>query len=213
MSNPAHAMDKPRQRAGRRWHPRIDQDRLAQLIPEQGQWAAADYLWLTEHTNRLIELADGWIEELPMPTDTHQRISINLILRLHAFLEPSGGIVLHCPLRMRIAERRFREPDLLVLLDAADPRRGDAFWTGADLVVEIVSPDNADHDRVTKRAEYAQAGVAEYWIVDPDARTLTVLALDGEAYREHGRFVTGDTTTSPLLPGLEIAVDEVIAGT
>jgi len=205
------AVATPRRPHHRPWQLRADQKRLAQLIPAQGEWTAADYLWLTERTNRLVELADGWIEELPMPTETHQRLSKRLLLLLDAWVGARRGIVLYAPLRVRIAERRFREPDLVALLDAADPRRGDAYWTGADLVVEIASPDNADHDRVTKRAEYAEAGIMEYWIVDPDARTLTVLALEGAAYRDHGLFGFGDMATSPLLTGLEIAVDEVFA--
>ena len=66
-----------------------------------------------------------------------------------------------------------------------------------------------DHDRVTKRAEYAAAGIEEYWLADPDARTLTVLALDGDRYREHGQFGIGQAATSPLLSELALELAEV----
>ncbi|MFN8423408.1 MAG: Uma2 family endonuclease [Anaerolineae bacterium] len=188
---------------------RVDQARLSHLLPPQGEWTADDYLWLTRGTNHLVEWADGWIEVLPMPTDSHQAILGYLFRALFDWLSPQGGIIRFSALKVRLDERRFREPDLLVLLDPHDPRRANDFWLGADLVAEILSPSNADHDLVTKRAEYAQAGIPEYWIVDPDGETLTVLTLDGASYREHGRFVRGDTTTSPLLPGLAVAVDEV----
>jgi Uma2 family endonuclease len=54
-----------------------------------------------------------------------------------------------------------------LLLDVNDPRNQNAFWLGADLVVEIVSPDDVERDIVIKRADYAEAGIPEYWIVNP----------------------------------------------
>lgn len=182
------------------------QRQLLELLPPPGAWTAEDYLWLTRDTNQLVELADGRLETLPMPTATHQRVLKRLLLALDAFLLARGGVVLFAPLKLRLAPGRFREPDILVLLQETDPRSGEQFWTGADLVVEILSASNRDHDRVTKRAEYAAAGIAEYWLADPDAQTLTVLTLDGGAYREHGQFGAGEAATSPLLPELMLDV-------
>jgi Uma2 family endonuclease len=76
-------------------------------------------------------------------------------------------------------------------------------------VVEVVSADDPTRDLVTKRAEYAQAGVLEYWIVDVQAEAITVLRLERGRYREHGVFGRGTTITSPLLAGLQVAADEV----
>jgi len=191
------------------WQPRLDRRGLARLLPAPGRWSATDYLWLTQDTSRLVELADGWIEELPMPTQRHQGILAQLFLLLRPLIVARGGKVYFAPLRLRLAERRFREPDLLALLDADDPRGGNDYWKGADLVVEIVSPGNADHDRLTKRAEYAEAGITEYWIVDPRTETITVLALDGSRYREHGRFGRGETAGSAAFAGLQAAVGAV----
>lgn len=189
------------------WPRRVDPQRLATLLPPQGTWTGDDFLWLTRGGARRIELSDGWIEELPMPTERHQRLLGFLYRLLYAWLAPENGIVVFSALPMRVAEGRYREPDLLALLDSRDPRRGDAFWTGADLVVEIVSPNNSRHDHVTKRGEYAAAGIAEYWIVDADAERIIVLSLDGASYREHGTFGRGERATSPLLPGLAVVVD------
>ena len=60
-----------------------------------------------------------------------------------------------------------------------DPRRGNDFWTGADLVVEVVSPDDPSRDTQDKRLDYAEAGIPEYWIVNPLDETVTVLVLWG----------------------------------
>jgi Uma2 family endonuclease len=120
-----------------------------------------------------------------------------------------GGKVLVAPLRLRIRPRKFREPDLLLLCDAKDPRRQDRYWRGADLVLEVVSPERPEYDLIEKRRDYAELGIPEYWIVDPQAETITVLRLEGGAYGEHGVFGRGTVAESPLLPGLTVSVDAV----
>ena len=60
-----------------------------------------------------------------------------------------------------------------------------------------------------KRADYAEVGILEYWIVNPLDETVTVLRLDGKQYAEHGGFQRGATATSLLLTGVEVAVDAV----
>ena len=88
---------------------------------------------------------------------------------------------------------------------------GDKPPTGADLVIEILSPGatNRERDLVAKRNDYAQAGVAEYWIVDPDEQTVIVLSLDGQSYRAHGEYKPGTVATSPLLPKFQINAKEL----
>lgn len=75
--------------------------------------------------------------------------------------------MLFAALRLRVRPGKYREPDLLVLRNANDPRGEDRFWLGAELVLEVVSPDKPDRDLVTKRADYAEGAIPEYWIVDP----------------------------------------------
>ncbi len=179
---------------------------LSDTLPRQGRWSDDDYLWLTDRTRRLIEFTDGCIEELPMPTSTHQAILAFLYRALYAYLAPLGGAVMFSALRLRIREGKFREPDILVLHDRTDPRYQDRFWLGADLVAEIVSSDRPERDLVDKRADYAEAGIPEYWIVDPRHDTITVLTLATGAYVEQGVYSRGDTATSPLLAGLAIDV-------
>lgn len=182
---------------------------IAELLPEQGEWSEEDYLWLTNHTNRLIELSNGRIEVLPMPTERHQAMLKYLFLAFFTFVERRGGTVFFAALRLRLKTGKFREPDLLLLLSAADPRRGNAYWTGADLVLEVVSPDDPDRDLVKKRREYAQTGIPEYWIVNPQTGKLTVLRLENAKYAEHGVFARGTQATSALLPEFAVSVDEV----
>jgi Uma2 family endonuclease len=184
-------------------------DVVLQLLPRQGAWSEEQYLWLTDHTNHLIEFTDGYIEVLPMPTRKHQAISRFLFLALVAVVHANGGTVFYSPLRLRIREEKYREPDLMLLLDASDSRNQDRYWLGADLVVEIVSPDDPDRDLVEKRRDYAEANIPEYWIVDPRSETIVVLRLRDGAYVEHGVFGRGARATSALLAGFAVDVDAV----
>ena len=177
--------------------------------PAPGQWGDEAYLRLTDRVNRLVELTDGVVELLPMPTDQHQWIVRWLFDAFRAYIEAAGGVVLFAPLRLRIREGKFREPDLLLVRHAQDTRRANRFWHGADLVVEVVSPDGAARDFVDKRRDYAEADIPEYWIVDPRTETVTVLGLvDGE-YAEAGVFSRGDSASSRLLSGFEVPVTEI----
>lgn len=186
-----------------------DDDLVVSLNPLQGHWTAEQYLLMTDQTNRLLEYTDGYIEVLPMPTQEHQDISQFLFLALLAFLQRIGGKVYYAPLRVRVRARKFREPDLLLVRDATDPRRQNRYWLGADLVVEVVSVDNPERDTKVKRKDYAQAGIPEYWIVNPLTATITVLVLAGATYVEHGVFRRGEQAVSKLLDGFSVSVDEV----
>ncbi len=179
---------------------------LCAVMPPQGHWTEEQYLWLTDRTRRMVEFTDGRIEELPMPTIVHQAILSFLHDLFKAYLGPRGGFVLFAGLRVRVREGKFREPDVAALCDRSDARNQERYWLGADLVVEVVSADDPDRDLVVKRADYAEANIPEYWIVEPDGETVTVLTLAGGAYVEHGVFSCGEAATSPLLEGLALDV-------
>jgi Uma2 family endonuclease len=182
------------------------------LFPEQGEWSEEDYLSLEEKldTHRLIELVDGRIEVLPVPTEEHQSIVFFLTQALYAFVKPRRlGKVLFSGLRVRMRARNFREPDVVFLGSRNEVKRGNRFWRGADLVMEVVSEDDPDRDYVDKRSEYAKAGIREYWIVDPRTRSITLLTLKGRAYLERGVFKDGQAATSAHLKGFTVNVSEV----
>ena len=148
-----------------------------------------------------------------MPTRKHQIISRWLLLILLPLVQARGGEILYAPMRLQIRPGKYREPDLLLMLDRADPRNQDAFWLGADLVIEIVSPDDPTRDTEAKRADYAEAGIPEYWIVNPMDETITVLRRIGARYTEHGVFHRGETATSLLLPEFIVAVSATLDAT
>jgi Uma2 family endonuclease len=185
---------------------------IAHLYPPQGEWHESEYLAL--NTNRLIDFDHGYLEFLPMPTISHQLIVAYLYELLRAYvLQSQAGKVLFAPLPVRLWPKKYREPDIVFLsAERLEQLTGD-YPEGADVVMEVVSGSDEDRERdlVTKREEYALAGIAEYWIVDPEHSQIIVLRLDGERYMVHGEFETGEQATSALLDGFSVNVDAVFA--
>ena len=123
-------------------------------------------------------------------------------------------------IRIRIRPGQAREPDQAVLLDGADPRRGPEEWLGADLCVEVVSPDDPDRDYEAKRIDYAAAGVSEYWIVDPRPPHAAGRPRPHDPRADVGeRRLSGDGVRGGrgrprgvLLDGFEVDVTACLAG-
>jgi Uma2 family endonuclease len=188
--------------------PRRFKEMLLHVLPEQGCWSEEKYLGLMGDSNRLVEYTDGFLEFLPMPTDRHQAILAFLFESFRDYLRP-GGKVHFAGIRLRVRPGKFREPDLMLLRDAKDPRRQDRFWLGADLVLEVVSPDDPSRDLRGNRKAYAEAEVPEYWIVNPLDRTITVLKFQGNRYKRFGLFREGDKAQSATLAGFAVDVSQV----
>lgn len=183
---------------------------IARLFPEQGMWSEGEYLLVTEGTNKFVELADGYVEVLAMPKQSHQLMVAYLYGVLSAAAAQQGlGRVLFGPLRVRLRGGLIREPDVVFMRQENAGRMGEETWDGADLVVEVVSEDEKSRKRdlVEKRREYAEAGIPEYWIVDPEMGRVTVLAIEGKDYAVFSEGGTGESVKSKMLKGFEIAVD------
>ena len=168
----------------------------------------------------LAEWVDGKLDYLPLPSSHHQtvgsRIHNGMLRHLWEHLPEAALRFIGQPVRIPAYdgnERRSRYPDLALLLDENDARVAPDAWNGADLLVEIVSPDNPRRDAEDKRHDYAAAGVSEYWIADPRPRSLTisVLTLDGDAY-DRTEYGAGETAESALLPGFAVDVAACLAG-
>ncbi|MBS1253190.1 MAG: hypothetical protein MAG451_02239 [Anaerolineales bacterium] len=182
---------------------------IARLFPNQGAWSVEEYLALD--TNHLVEFSSGHIEVLPMPTESHQSIVAFLHHALLVFATAHDlGRVLFAPLRIRLWPGKYREPDVVFMLAEHADRRGEQYWEGADLVMEVISEDGRHRDTVTKRREYARAGIPEYWIIDPREEKIMVLTLDSDGYAVYGEFERGAEATSVLLEGFTVAVEDVL---
>lgn len=184
---------------------------IANLFPRQGEWTERHYFSLPD-TNHLMELSEGELIMPPHPTDRHQVTVLELAVRLRAFVHESGsGEVRVAPLPVRLWPGKIREPDVFFIADHHRDRIAEQQCGVPDLVVEVLSPGTRDTDRGEKHLEYAQAGVQEYWIVDPDERTVEVYTLRGQAFEPHDKIGPNDSLTSALLDGFEASVDELFS--
>jgi Uma2 family endonuclease len=185
---------------------------IARLFPDQGDWTEGDYFALD--TNQRVEYSDGVLEFLPIPTVFHQLILPFLYAQLKACVDAGGlGTVVIAGYKVRLRRGKYREPDIVFIATAHRDSIRERYCERADLVIEVVSGDKRAHDLKTKRAEYARSGIPEYWIVDPQLQTITVLVhkTKGKPYREHGVFRMGEIARSKLLPGFIVEVTEALS--
>ena len=167
----------------------------------------ADYLETSD--DERYELLHGELVMVPAPLIDHQYALINLIIAIGAFVKKHKlGKVYSAPFDVVLSDTNVVQPDLLFVSTARQHSITPENIQGApDLVVEILSPSTAERDRSVKFELYAQHGVQEYWIVDPDARTITVFLLDGGEFEEVDTYSEGETLTSPMLEGFTFTLE------
>jgi Uma2 family endonuclease len=155
------------------------------------------------------ELIDGELVETRVPNVWHERVVALLIHYLQSWVLPRGcGQVLASGYKVRISDLRGVMPDIQVLSNETWKSAGVNGLTEGrpDLAVEVISPWNRRHDRVRKLEWYAQIGVPEYWLVDPEAKTIERLVLAG------GHYTIAQTATDGVFrpasfEGLEIPLE------
>ena len=170
-------------------------------------WSEEAYLTFSEAFNRPMELSDGRLIILPMPSLTHQRILRRFVDQAEKWLSANGrGEILFTAHPIRLWPGKYREPDAVIWLKEHKERMGERESGPPDLALEILSPGNEPHDLETKFREYAQAGIPEYWIVQPSTGRVSVYVLEGRAYRLAAHFGRGECASSVVIQGFEMDV-------
>lgn len=176
----------------------------------------ADYLqWQFEER---LELFRGKIFRLSAPNTRHQEISGNLTAVLHAYLKGKECKVFHAPFDVRLPLKNKKnddevitvvQPDVCVICDQLKlDSRG---CCGApDLVIEILSPGNSKKEIKLKHELYEEAGVKEYWIINPVEENIVVFLLNEEEKFSGLKMYAGDDTIESIaVPGLNINLTEI----
>jgi Uma2 family endonuclease len=181
---------------------------------EQGEdfpYTYKDYLDTDEGYR--AEIVDGRLCVMSPPSRYHQGIDRNLLLKIGAFLEGKSGKVYPAPFGVRLfpkddlSDDTYFEPDITVICDPS--KLEDRGCKGApDMIIEILSPSNRQNDMLVKFRKYLQAGVREYWIVDPEEKTVHVCLLDGDQYRVSVYDAT-QTAQVSVLPGCVIVLKDI----
>ena len=168
-----------------------------------------DYLLLPEDGRR-HEIIDGEHYVTPAPLFRHQQIALSLAYAFRTHLAPSrAGVVIVAPFDVVLSESDVVQPDVMfVRTERRHIIRPKNIDGAPDLVIEILSESSRQRDLTIKRKLYESAGVAEYWLVDPDDERVTIYR------REAGTFLprdAGDVITTPLLPGFTLPRADVFA--
>lgn len=157
------------------------------------------------------ELVEGDLRMTPSPSTIHQKISGRLEKVLREWVEGHElGEVYYAPTDVVLSEHNVVQPDILYITRERLGIIKEANIQGApDLVVEILSPNSLEWDRVTKRHLYAKYGVREFWVVDPEGRTIEVAVLREGELATLQVYPVGAMLVSPLLPGFQMPIDQV----
>jgi Uma2 family endonuclease len=179
------------------------------------RWTYSDLVALPDDQLR-HELIDGEHFVSPSPATAHQEISKRLFVALNTFVERHRlGEVLYAPFDIKLSAYTVLVPDLVFFTTArfADVVNEKHAVAAPDLVVEILSPGTRRRDLGRKRAVYDRDGAREYWIVDPEARSITVLRRprsDAGLTDVTVHALAGDDALeSPLFPGLKLRLRDV----
>ena len=182
-----------------------------QMPQENPTYTYADYLSWDE--SERIQLIDGEPVMQAAPSTAHQEVAGNLYFTLRQFLAGKPCKAYLAPLAVRLGAKEddsddtVLEPDVFVVCDGT--KMGKSGCVGApDLVIEVISLSTARIDRVAKFRKYQQAGVREYWIVDPETRSVHVNVLTGGMYMA-SVYEDGEAAPVQALPGCVVQLGEV----
>lgn len=178
----------------------------------QGEYTVEDYRALPEDVR--AELIDGVLIFLEVPTFTHQELVTELLLEFGNYVRKNKGPcrVVPSPLDVQLDcdDRTMVQPDLIVICDEKKiVRKG--IYGAPDLCIEILSPSTRKKDCTLKVQKYMNAGVREYWIVDPDKKAVITYRFEGEDIPGISMYTFQDKVPVGIFEGsLEIDFQEIL---
>lgn len=180
--------------------------------PQQGEWTYDDYARLPDDGRR-YEVIGGNLHMGPAPRPIHQELIYKVLGHIGQFVEQRQlGKIYFAPIDVILPNLASPvQPDILFISQQQLDTVKENYIEGVpDLIIEVLSPTNPQYDRRTKYDLYAEAGVGEYWIVDPDACIIDIYTLhDNNIYVPFGHFERGGMIQSGLFPDLRIPLDEL----
>ncbi len=194
---------------------------IVSYVPDESSTAPTkDRLTLADiHEGEREELINGVLYELEKPSARHQEVVNAIADQLQTFLEGKPAGMSCKPMRTYPFSRSDTPPgeidtvvypDILVACEGL--KTASERYSGApDMVMEILSPDTQRRDRMDKLKLYERAKVKEYWLVDPDAKTVQVYLLEGETYQLTEVYTAQNVAKVNVLPGCFVELSKVFS--
>ena len=177
------------------------------------RWTFDELVAELPESNLPTELWDGELLMFPAPPFLHQEIVDRFHDLLKAWVRQHQlGKTALAPIDMVLTTRRATQPDVVFISNERLGIITERIMGAADLVAEVSSPGSRRRDRIDKRDLYEQHGVQEYWLIDPEAKTVEVLCLESGTYQLAGRWQPGERAQSRLLKGFEVPVTPLLGG-
>jgi Uma2 family endonuclease len=170
---------------------------------ELGPYRRADYLALPDEPR--CELLYGRLLVMASPTLRHQHVAGRVFRLLQDLADLTGGRAFYSPVDVALADHSIVQPDVIYVTPERTSILGTRVEGAPDLVVEILSPSTARRDLGEKLRLYAEAGVVEYWIVDPELGTFEFLERADGNFRV--RLPEAGAYRSALIAGLELDIE------
>ncbi len=154
---------------------RVREAAMVYQTKHQGEYTLEDYYAMPDE--RRVELIDGVIYDMSSPTNIHQLIASEIREQLRSYIRKKGGncipIMAPADVQLDCDDRTMVQPDVFVVCDK-DKIIKRCTYGVPDFIVEILSPSTRKKDVKIKLRKYIAAGVREYWIVDPDQKSVVV---------------------------------------
>ena len=183
---------------------------MAIAVRKEVKFTYEDYLVWDIDSDKRYELIGGEFFMAPAPNIWHQSVS-KKIVKIAYFLEESGlGEVFYAPCDVVLSNEDVVQPDIIfVSKENLHIITQDNIKGSPDLLIEIISKNSAQRDRIIKKRLYEKYGVHEYWLVDMDKKEREGLTLAGGTYETYGVFQSQDTLSSVVLKEFHFKVEEV----
>lgn len=188
------------------------------LLQEEGKYSYADYLTWPEDERWEIINGIAYMQSAPSPV--HQEILVGLLAQFHQYLSDKSCKVYPAPFCVRLVKddeaknediKKVVEPDITIVCDKSKIDERGCSGT-PDLIIEIISPSSIKMDKFIKFNRYEEAGVKEYWIVEPVGKLVSVFVLRDQKYGRPEIYTEDDKIRVSIFSDLSVDLKPVFKG-
>jgi Uma2 family endonuclease len=184
-----------------------------ETLIEIEKYSVAEFLALdTFEENFIYELLDGQIVQRSSPHYQHQSVLFKLAKAIDIFIaDKNNGIIFMAPIDVYLDEENYVVPDLIYLSEENKNKLSpEGYIKGSpDIIAEVLSPSTAKHDKGDKMKIYKKHRVAEYWLIDPKARSVEIYVFRQNDYDlDEWQSETG-IVKSTVLPGFTLNIEQI----